>query len=183
MGVALWGSTGVGGWLGAGEVSVPVVLMCEIRIVEGKPQVGGYAAGELAASADLAGMLAVVVREVAGPGAAGLPLEELERGVVAGVRALGCAVLQHAVDARAAAEVRLAQVTGADGVPRPRARRGARMIVTVPGPVRVRRIGYRAGAGGVRALFPADAVPDLPRRWYSRGLQQLAVLFARAGFL
>jgi hypothetical protein len=94
-----------------------MVLMCEIRIVEGKPQVEGYAAGELAASTDLAGplagMLAVLVREVAGPGTAGLPLEELERRVVAGVRALGCAVLQHAVDARAAAEVRLAQVTGA----------------------------------------------------------------------
>jgi hypothetical protein len=161
-----------------------MVLMCEIRIVEGKPQVEGYAAGELAASTDLAGplagMLAVLVREVAGPGTAGLPLEELERRVVAGVRALGCAVLQHAVDARAAAEVRLAQVTGADGVPRPQARRGARTIVTVLGPVRVRRIGYRAGVAGVRALFPADAVLNLPRRRYSWGLQQLAVLFAQA---
>jgi hypothetical protein len=165
-----------------------MVLMCEVRIAEGKPQVEGYAAGELAASADLAvpgagalaGMLAALVREVAGPGAAGLPLEELERRVVAGVRKLGCAVLQHAVDARAAAEVRLAQVTGADGVARPRAGRGARTIVTVLGPVRVRRIGYRAGAAGVRALFPADAVLNLPRRRYSWGLQQLAVLFTQA---
>ena len=165
-----------------------MVLMCEVRIAEGKPQVEGYAAGELAASADLvpgagwplAGMLAALVREVAGPGAAGLPLEELERRVVAGVRELGCAVLQHAVDARAAAEVRLAQVTGADGVARPRAGRGARTIVTVLGPVRVRRIGYRAGAAGVRALFPADAVLNLPRRRYSWGLQQLVVLFTQA---
>jgi hypothetical protein len=126
-----------------------MVLMCEVRIAEGKPQVEGYAAGELAASADLAGplagMLAALVREVAGPGAAGVPLEELERRVVAGVRELGCAVLQHALDVRAAAEVRLAQVTGVDGVARPRAGRGARTIVTVLGPVRVRRIGYRAG--------------------------------------
>ena len=95
----------------------------------------GYAAGELAASADLAGplagMLAVLVREVAGPGAAGVPLEEFERRVVAGVRELGCAVLQHALDVRAGAEVRLAQVTGVDGVARPLDVRGARTIVTV----------------------------------------------------
>ena len=71
-----------------------MVLMCEVRIAEGKPQVEGYAAGELAASAELvapgagplAGMLAALVREVAGPGAAGWSLEELERRVVAGVR-------------------------------------------------------------------------------------------------
>ena len=167
-----------------GEASVPMVLMCEVRIVEGKPQVEEYAAGELAASADLAGplagMLAALVGEVAGPGAAGWPLEELERRVVAGVRVLGCAVLQHAVDVRAGAEVRLARVTGADGVPRPRAGRGARTIVTVLGPVRVRRIGYRARVKGTRALFPADAVLNLPRRRYSWGLQQLAVLFAQA---
>jgi hypothetical protein len=182
--VRLFWVTGVG-VLRVGEASVPMVLMCEIRIVEGKPQVEGYVAGELAASGDLpegplAGMLAVLVREVAGPGAAGWSLEELERRVVAGVRELGCAVLQHAVDARAGAEVRLAQVTGADGVPRPRAGRGARTIVTMLGPVRVRRIGYRARAAGVPGLFPADAVLNLPRRRYSWGLQQLAVLFTQA---
>jgi hypothetical protein len=165
-----------------------MVLMCEVRIAEGKPQVEGYAAGELAASAELvapgagplAGMLAALVREVAGPGAAGWSLEELERRVVAGVRKVGCAVLQHALDARAAAEVQLAQVAGADGVARPRAGRGARTIVTVLGPVRVRRIGYRARVKGVRALFPADAVLNLPRRRYSWGLQELAVLFTQA---
>src|SRR5205085_2284125 len=90
-----FGVTGVGGVLRAGEASVPMVLMCEVGIVEGKPQVEGYAADGLAASADLAGplagMLAALVREVAGPGAAGVPLEELERRVVAGVRELGCA--------------------------------------------------------------------------------------------
>jgi hypothetical protein len=126
-------------------------------------------------------MLAALVREVAGPGAAGVPLEELERRVVAGVRELGCAVLQHALDVRAAAEVRLAQVTGVDGVTRPRAGRGTRTIVTVLGPVRVRRIGYRARVKGVRVLFPADAALNLPRRRYSWGLQQLAVLFIQAG--
>jgi hypothetical protein len=126
-------------------------------------------------------MLAALVRKVAGPGAAGVPLEELERRVVAGVRELGCAVLQHALDVRAAAEVRLAQVTGVDGVTRPLAGRGTRTIVTVLGPVRVRRIGYRARVRGVRALFPADAALNLPRRRYSWGLQELAVLFTQAG--
>ena len=166
-----------------------MVLMCEIGIAEGKPQVEGYAAGELAASAErvapglglLAGMLAELAGGVAGPGAAGMSFEQLERRVVAGVRELGVAVLQHALDARAAAEVRLAGVTGADEVARPRAVRGARTIVTVLGAVRVRRIGYRAGVKGVRALFPADAVLNLPRRRYSWGLQQLAVLFTQAG--
>ena len=183
-GCGSFGVPGVGGVLRVGEASVPMVLMCEVRIAEGKPRVEGYAAGELAASADLAGplagMLAVLVRKVAGPGAAGVPLEELERRVVAGVRELGCAVLQHALDVRAAAEVRLAQVTGVDGVARPLAGRGARTIVTVLGPVRVRRIGYRARVKGVQALFPADAALNLPRRRYSWGLQQLAVLFTQA---
>jgi len=166
-----------------------MVLICKIGIAEGKPQVEGYAAGELAASAErvvpglgpLAAMLAELAGGVAGPGAAGMSFEQLEQRVVAGVRELGAAVLQHALDARAAAEVRLAGVTGADGVARRRAVRGARTIVTVLGAVRVRRIGYRAGAGGGPALFPADAVLNLPRRRYSWGLQQLAVLFTQAG--
>ncbi len=87
-----------------------MVLMCEIGIAEGKPQVEGYAAGELAASAErvapglgpLARMLAELAGGVAGPGAAGMSFEQLERRVVAGVRELGVAVLQHALDARAA---------------------------------------------------------------------------------
>jgi hypothetical protein len=66
-------------------------------------------------------------------------------------------------------------------VARRRAVRGARTIVTVLGAVRVRRAGYRAGASGVPALFPADAVLNLPRRRYSWGLQQLVVLFTQAG--
>ena len=150
----------------------------------------GYAAGELAASAELvvpglgplAGMLAELAGGLAGPGAAGMSFEQLERRVAEGVRELGRGVLQHALDARAGAEVRLAGVTGSDGVARTRASRGhARTIVTVLGPVRVRRIGYRAREKGVRALFPADAVLNLPRRRYSWGLQRLAVLFTQAG--
>ena len=69
-----------------------MVLMCEIGIGEGKPQVEGYAAGELAASAErvvpglgpLAQMLAELAGGVAGPGVAGMSFEQLERRVVAG---------------------------------------------------------------------------------------------------
>src|SRR2546421_233250 len=53
-----------------------MVLMCEVRIAEGKPRVEGYAAGELAASADLAGPAAGVPgglgRKVAGAVAGGV---------------------------------------------------------------------------------------------------------------
>src|ERR1700719_1921456 len=126
--------------------------------------------------ASLVGMLAGLAGEVAGPGAAGLSFGELERRGGEGGRELGCAVLQQALDGRAAAEVRQAGVTGADGVWRTRVVRSARTIVTRLGAVRVRRIGYRAGVKGVPALFPADAVLNLPRQRYSEDLQQLAVL-------
>ena len=79
-------------------------------------------------------------------------------------------------------EVRLPQVTGADGVRRARAERGhARTVVTGLGEVAVRRIGYRAGRTGVPSLFPRDAVLNLPLCGYSWPLQRLAEMFSRAG--
>jgi hypothetical protein len=45
----------------------------------------------------------------------------------------------------------------------------------------MRRIGYRAKAKGVPALFPRDAVLNLPLCCYSWQLQQLAVMSARDG--
>src|SRR5260370_422721 len=81
-----------------------------------------------------------------------------------------------------AGEVRLAEVTGADGVTRGRAEYGHdRPVVTRLGEVRVRRIGYRAGIKGVPSLFPRDAVLNLPPLGYSWGLQQLAGMFCRSG--
>ena len=72
-------------------------------------------------------------------------------------------VVQLGLDAQAAAEVRLAGVTGADGVTRARAERGhARTVVTTLGAVRVRRIAYRSGVKGAGSLFPRDAVLNLP---------------------
>ena len=91
-------------------------------------------------------------------------------------------VVQLSLDAQAAAEVRLARVTGADGVPRTRAERGHRAtVVTRLGPVSVRRIAYRAGVRGVPSLFPRDAVLNLPPCGYSWQLQRLAEMASRSG--
>jgi hypothetical protein len=130
----------------------------------------------------LAGMLAVLADELAGPGRAVMTLGAMELLVTVRGRELLRAVLQHALDVQADAEVRLPEVTGADGVARTRAERDhARVIMTTLGPVTARRIAYRAGAPGVPALFPRDAVLNLPPRGYSWQLQQLAVTFTRSG--
>jgi hypothetical protein len=91
-------------------------------------------------------------------------------------------VVQLSLDTQAAAEVRLAVVTGADGVPRTRAERGHQVtVVTTLGAVVVRRIGYRSGVSGVPSLFPRDAVLNLPAAGYSWQLRRLAEMFSRAG--
>ena len=132
-----------------------MVLKCEIGTAEGKPQVEEYGLGELAASADavMAGL---------GPLAAGLARLALEAGqavTLAGMELLASeqgreilrGVLQLSLDTQAAAEVRLAQVTGADGVPRTRAERGHCVtVVTTLGAVRVRRIATGPGSGACR---------------------------------
>jgi hypothetical protein len=163
-----------------------MVLKCEIGTAEGKPQVEEYGLGELAASADavMAGL---------GPLAAGLARLALEAGqavTLAGMELLASeqgreilrGVLQLSLDTQAAAEVRLAQVTGADGVPRTRAERGHCVtVVTTLGAVRVRRIAYRSGVRGVPSLFPRDAVLNLPPCGYSWQLQRLAEMASRCG--
>jgi hypothetical protein len=73
-------------------------------------------------------------------------------------------MLQDHLDARAAAEPRLAEVPGADKVVRRRAEPGhSRLLSTTLGPVEVTRIAYRAPT--VSNLHPADArlaLPDVP---------------------
>jgi len=128
----------------------------------------------------LVGELAALAGGVTGPQAAGMSLDEIEQQVIVRGRELLRLVLQHAVDVRAAAEPRLAQVTGADGVRRTRAERGhGRTVLTWFGPVRVRRMAYRAP--GAANLHPADAVLNLPARRYSWAVQRAVVLFAQAG--
>ena len=155
---------------------------------EGKPQVEGYAVADLAARADAVasglggpvGELVALAGELTGPGAAQLSFDEIEQQVMARGREILRMTVQHVMDARAAAEPRLAELAGADGVPRRRAERDhARTVVTWFGPVIVRRLAYRAP--GAANLYPADAVMNLPVRRYSWAVQQAAVRYALAG--
>jgi hypothetical protein len=144
-----------------------------------------YGLDELAASAEavMAGLgpLAVAVAGLAAGARRAVTLDAMERGVTEEGRKLLCGVVQLALDGQAAAEVRVPQVTGADGVARTRAERGhARLVVTRLGEVTVSRIAYRSGIRGAGSLFPRDAVLNLPPRGYSWALQQLAVMFCRS---
>ena len=174
-----------------------MVLSCESGTAEGKPLVEGYGLGELAASGGLAaeglaacaeavlaglGPLAVGLARLAVEAGRAVTLDGMESLVVEEGRELLRGLLQLCLDGQAAGEARLAQVSGADGVVRTRAEGGhARSVVTRLGEVRVRRIGYRAGVKGVPALFPRDAVLNLPPAGYSWQLQRLAEMFARSG--
>lgn len=91
-------------------------------------------------------------------------------------------VLQDHLDARAAAEPRLAEVAGADLVVRRRAEPGhARLLGTTVGEVEVTRIAYRAP--GVSNLHPADARLALPEGHYSYPLCKAAVYESVTGAL
>ena len=167
-----------------------MVLKCEIGISGREASVEEYVLDAVAASVEsvvpglgpLAGMLAGLAGDLAGAGTAGVTLEAMEELVVVRGRELLRAVFQFGLDAGADAEVRLPEVTGADGVRRTPSGQGhARTMVTTVGKVRVRRIGYRVKARGVPALFPRDAVLNLPPRRYSWPLQQLAAMAARDG--
>jgi hypothetical protein len=154
--------------------------------MEGKPQVEEYGLDELTASADAVvaglGPLAAGLARLAVEAGRAVTLEAMELLVAERGRELLCGLVQLSLDAQAAAEVRVLQVTGADGVRRARAERGhGRPVVTRLGKVFVRRIGYRAGIKGVPSLFPRDAVLNLPPLGYSWGLQRLAEMFCRAG--
>ena len=141
-----------------------------------------YGLDGLAASAEavLAGLgpLAAGLGRLAVEAGRAVTLEAMEELVIAQGRELLRGLVQLALDAQADREVRLAQVTGEDGVRRGRAERGhGRPVVTRLGEVRVRRIAYRSGIKGVLSLFPRDAVLNLPPLEYSRGLQRLAQMF------
>lgn len=91
-------------------------------------------------------------------------------------------MLQDHLDARAAAEPRLAEVPGADLVVRRRAEQGhTRLLGTTLGEVEVTRIAYRAPA--VSNLHPADARLALPDGRYSYPLQKAVVQESVTGAL
>jgi hypothetical protein len=145
-----------------------------------------YGLDEVAASAEavLAGLgpLAAGLARLAVEAGQVVTLDAMEVLVVERGRELLRGLVQLSLDAQAEREVRLPQVTGADGVRRGRAGRGhGRTMVTRLGKVVVRRIGYRSGVKGAGALFPRDAVLCLPPCGYSWALQQLAEMFCRSG--
>jgi hypothetical protein len=119
---------------------------------------------------------------LAGPEAAGLGHAALEKGLAARGQEITRRLMQDHLAALAAAEPRLAQVTGPDGVVRRRAEAGhARVLASVFGPVTVSRIAYRAP--GVPAVHPADAELSLPPGRHSHGLAEMTAAEAARGSL
>jgi hypothetical protein len=118
---------------------------------------------------------------LAGP-AGGLGLAALEEELAVRGREIQRRLLQDHLFARAAAEPRLARVTGPDGIVRTRAERGhAVSVSSVFGPVRASRIAYRA----LRApnLHPVDELLGLPAGRHSQGLAKMAAIAAAGGSL
>jgi hypothetical protein len=162
-----------------------MVLKCEFRTREGKPQVEQYGLDALAASAEAVvpglGPLAAGLARLAGEAGRAVTLDAMEVLVIGRGRELLRGLVQLSLDAQAEREVRLPEVTGTDGVRRARAEPGHdRPVVTRLGEVRVRRIAYRSGVRGAGSLFPRDAVLNLPPLEYSWALQRLAQMFCRA---
>ena len=119
---------------------------------------------------------------LAGPEAAGLDHAAVEEELSARGREIQRLLLQDHLNARAAAEPRLAQVAGPDGVTRTRAERGhARSLASVFGPVTVTRIAYRAP--GSPNVHPADGQLNMPAGKHSHGLAKMTAAAAAAGSL
>ena len=119
---------------------------------------------------------------LAGEGAAGLGLAALEEELAVRGREMQRRLLQDYLFARAAAEPRLARVTGPDGIARTRAEAGhSRALSTVFGPVRASRIAYRARRAP--NVHPADELLGLPAGKHSQGLARMAAVAAAGGSL
>src|SRR5689334_20745229 len=96
------------------------------NVRKGSLKVEGYAVAELAARADVVapglgrpvGKLVALAGELTGPGAGRRSFDEIEQKVIVQGRELLQVILQYVMDQLAAAEPRLRQVTGADGVRR-----------------------------------------------------------------
>lgn len=114
------------------------------------------------------------------PAMATATAEALEVYVTTAGRELLRQMLQDTLDARAAAEVRLAAVTGTDEVVRHRTERGhRRLLATTLGRVEVSRIAYRAP--GAANLHAADAALALPAGIHSYPLQRAIALEVAEG--
>jgi len=119
---------------------------------------------------------------LAGPEAAGLQLAALEDELAARGREILRRLLQDHLFARAAAEPRLARVTGPDGVCRTRAERGHAVgLSSVFGLVTASRIAYRAL--GAPNVHPADELLGLPAGKHSPGLAKMVAVAVARGSL
>jgi hypothetical protein len=128
------------------------------------------------AGAQFAAMVAVL----GGSRGVGWSHARVEEFVLVQGRELQRLLIQEHLDVRAAAEVRVGQVVGGDGVARRSAERGHRRgLLTVFGPVGVERIAYRGP--GVVNLCPADAVLNLPAERHSHGVRKVAAVEAVRG--
>jgi len=109
---------------------------------------------------------------LAGAGAAGLDHAAVEKELGVRGREIQQLLFQEHLDALAAAEPRLAQVSGPDGICRRRAEAGhTRLLASVCGPVTVTRIAYRAP--GAPNAHPADELLNLPPGKHSHGLSEM----------
>jgi hypothetical protein len=142
--------------------------------------VSEYVAGEVFARSREA--FADAEEWLAGAAAAGLGHAALEDQLAARGRELQRRLLQEHLALRAAAEPRLAGVTGADGVVRRQAERGrTRALASIFGPVAVSRIAYRAA--GAAAVHRLDEELDLPAGKHSHGLARMTAAEAVRGSL
>jgi len=143
----------------------------------------GLAALEAAGNAVAPGLGPLVVQvAVMYEGAAGaVLLEDMERLAVEESRKIGLGALQLALEAQADAEVPLPGLAGADGHWRGCRERSATTLVTMLGPVTVRRIACRSREKGVADLHWRDAVLNLPPCGYSWQLQRFAEMACRSG--
>jgi len=117
---------------------------------------------------------------LASEGTAGLQHGELEEQLDVRGRELLRRLFQDRLDLTAAREVRRHDVTGQDGVRRPRAEKGrTRPLVTKFGQVTVSRIAYRSP--GRPNVHPLDAALNLPEEKHSHGLRKLAAIESARG--
>jgi hypothetical protein len=127
-------------------------------------------------------LLEKMITRLGGADMMGCTQQTLEDYVTTDGRELERQLMQDNLDARAAAEQRLRQVTGADGVLRRRVEtEHRRLVATTVGGVEVTRLAYRAP--GAANLHPADAQLALPQRRHSFPLQRLVVHEVAAGSL
>jgi hypothetical protein len=121
-----------------------------------------------------------VLGYLSGERAGALTHAELEEQLASRGRELVRQLYQDHLDLRAATEVRIGQVSDADGLCRGAVEPGhTRTLATVFGHVDVTRLAYRAR--GQENLYPGDATLNLPAERHSHGLRRLAAVESARG--